>query len=277
MKFCGFQILALMAAAYAAQIEDDCGCTSEISGDQIKIRCQLPNTNNQTSIENPEVSQLPRDCYDIKHSDPLSTSGIYRIYPEFNRPQGFLVRCDQSTDGGGWIVAQNRQDGSEDFYLNWESYVDGFGSLEGEFWMGLQLLHELTRFNNFELRFDLSDFDDEKAYATYRKFSVGEGDGYVLNFDKNSYFGDAGDSLSEHYNMRFSTLDRDQDKIDESCAQNCVGAFWYNRCHGVNINGLYLNGTNDKYAQGVIWKEWKGYYYSLKTTQMKFRPVYIQN
>ena len=49
----------------------------------------------------------PRDCYDIKYADPLSKSGVYRIYPEFNRPQGFLVRCDQETDGGGWTVSLN--------------------------------------------------------------------------------------------------------------------------------------------------------------------------
>ena len=26
----------------------------------------------------------------------------------------------------------------------------------------------------------------------FRNFSIGQGDGYVLSFDKNSYFGDAG-------------------------------------------------------------------------------------
>ena len=34
-------------------------------------------------------------------------------------------------------MIQNRENGEEDFNLNWESYVQGFGKLEGEFWMGL--------------------------------------------------------------------------------------------------------------------------------------------
>jgi len=281
MQFYSLRILAFITIAYAAKFEEseNCRCLSSTSDGLMTIKCQLPKTTNHTS-EPPTDKSLPRprDCYDIKYADPLSQSGTYRIYPEFNRPQGFLVRCDQETDGGGWTLVQNRENGEQDFYQDFDSYVDGFGNLEGEFWMGLQLLHELTRFGNFELRFDLSDFDDKKAYATYKKFSVGDSDGYILNFDKNSYFGNAGDSLITHHNMRFTAKNRDQDTHPPgNCAQLYTGAFWYSACHNVNINGQYLKGQNSLYAKGIIWNKWKGYNYSLKTSQMKFRPDYIKN
>jgi len=281
MKLLSVGIFALIAVVYAADFEgnESCNCRSDTSeSGLITIKCKLPKTTNQTSQPTQDNSlPRPRDCYDIKHANPLSQSGIYRIYPELNRPQGFLVRCDQDTDGGGWTMIQNRENGAQDFYQNFESYVEGFGKLDGEFWMGLQLLHELTRFGNFELRFDLSDFDDEKAYATYKKFSVGQGDGYVLNFDKNSYFGDAGDSLAYHHMMRFTAKDRDQDaNSGVNCAQTFTGAFWYEACHGVNINGQYLKGQNNQFAKGVVWYAFKGHNYSLKTTEMKFRPDYIK-
>lgn len=36
----------------------------------------------------------------------------------------------------GWTVVQRRFDGSENFDRNWEGYVNGFGSLNGEYWLG---------------------------------------------------------------------------------------------------------------------------------------------
>ena len=76
--------------------------------------------------------------------------------------------------------------------------------------------------------------------------------------------------------MKFSTKDKDQDTIGGSCAQLYTGAFWYVGCHSVNINGQYLKGQNDQNAKGVVWRTWKEYY-SLKTTQMKFRPDHTKN
>jgi len=33
-------------------------------------------------------------------------------------------------------VFQRRINGEVDFYLNWDSYVTGFGDPDGEFWLG---------------------------------------------------------------------------------------------------------------------------------------------
>jgi len=34
-------------------------------------------------------------------------------------------------------VFQRRMNGTEDFYRNWQNYRDGFGNLDGEFWLGI--------------------------------------------------------------------------------------------------------------------------------------------
>ncbi len=84
----------------------------------------------------------------------------------------------------------------------------------------------------------------------------------------------AGDALTRHNGMKFSTKDQDND-IDssDSCSQKYKGAWWYEHCHYANLNGLYLDGEFDEIATGVVWHPWRGYYFSLKTTEMKLRPV----
>ena len=85
--------------------------------------------------------------------------------------------------------------------------------------------------------------------------------------------GDAGDSLAKHNGMKFSTKDRDNDlKHGGSCAQRFQGAWWYNRCHDSNLNGLYHGGHHKSYADGVNWEHWHGDHYSLQKTEMKIRP-----
>ena len=120
---------------------------------------------------------------------------MYTINPDGGKP--IQVLCDMITDGGGWTVFQRRLDGSVDFYLDWESYKNGFGGLEGEFWLGNDNLHRLTATDNVTLRVDLEDFDGNKTYAEYTTFKVaGEADKYRLLIG--GYNGTAGDSMVFH-------------------------------------------------------------------------------
>jgi len=81
-----------------------------------------------------------------------------------------------------------------------------------------------------------------------------------------------GNSLSGHDGYAFSTFDMDNDIYAGQCAVNFNGAWWYNSCHSSNLNGLYLYGPHQSYANGVNWSQWRGYHYSLKSTEMKIRP-----
>merc|ERR1712096_329910 len=131
---------------------------------------------------------------------------------------------------------------------------------------------KLTEYGSFTLRIDMTDFDDLPAYATYKGFSIGPGDGYIMLFDQDSFFGDAGDCFNAYhgsYNMKFTTRDKDQDvHTGVNCAISYTGAWWYEACHCANLNGLYLAGENEMPAQGMTWETFRGQHYSFKTTQM---------
>ena len=66
---------------------------------------------------------------------------------------------------------QKRLDGSVDFYRGWADYKRGFGNLNGEFWLGLDKIHRLTKSNN-RLRVDLEDTTGKTAYAEYDMFAL---------------------------------------------------------------------------------------------------------
>lgn len=87
-----------------------------------------------------------------------------------------------------------------------------------------------------------------------------------------------GDSLSYSNGYQFTTKDSDNDAWPSvNCADNRGGAWWYNACAWSNLNGLYLRGSytsNGSFngEEGIEWYYWRGYYYSMKTTEMKISP-----
>ncbi|XP_070846635.1 microfibril-associated glycoprotein 4-like [Chaetodon trifascialis] len=178
------------------------------------------------------------------------------------------------SEGGRWTAVQRRMDGSVNFYRPWDQYKMGFGDAAGEYWLGLENIHQLTRGRKYELLVDMEDFEGGKVFARYSSFSVdAECDGYELHVSGFSN-GGAGDGMKRHNGRKFSTFDKDQDVWSNNCARSFLGGFWYGSCHSANPNGVYRWGADKTlYAVGVEWKEWKGHDYSLKAISMKIRPV----
>ena len=136
----------------------------------------------------------PKSCAQLLR-DGFTSSGVYIINPDGGKP--IQVLCDMDTAGGGWTVFQRRLDGSVDFFLGWEYYKNGFGNLNGEFWLGNDNLHRLTAAGNVTLRVDLEDFEDDIRYAEYTTFKIGEeGDKFRLLIG--GYNDTAGDSIAVH-------------------------------------------------------------------------------
>ncbi|XP_060593449.1 neurogenic locus notch homolog protein 3-like [Ruditapes philippinarum] len=217
------------------------------------------------------------DCYDIQKMSLGKTNGIYgiqlwksKVYKE--------IYCDFETAGGGWSVVQRRFNGSVDFYRNHANYSVGFGDINGEFWLGLHYIFELSSQNITELRIDVDAADGTKAFEVYRNFSLDEDD-YRLHIDKG--YGTAGDVKGLYYSngRRFSTYDHDVDDYNgPNNAQLCHGGwwYWYSPCTFVNLNGDYITpGTVHSTAAGdagMIYNSFKGKQ-SLKSSRMMIRRV----
>lgn len=158
-----------------------------------------------------------------------NSSGIHQIsLPGIG---SFDVLCNNGVAGPGWIVIQQRINGWEDFDRNWANYSTGFGSLDGDFFMGLEKIHRLTSAYRHELFIYVED-GNHHDYDRYDRFEVaGEHDQYrLLSLGKwtprnNMVF--YKDNLRANENKRFYTYDRDNDR---ECASKWTGGWWFDKC-----------------------------------------------
>ncbi|XP_034481223.1 ficolin-1-like isoform X3 [Drosophila innubila] len=220
-----------------------------------------------TEQERQRILHSPHNCTEAK------SSGINEILLPKLSSQPFKVACDAETQGGGWTIILRRMDGSVNFNRNWTEYKNGFGDLNGEFFMGLDKIHEMTAERNQELLVLLEDFEGNKRFEKYDKYAIGnESQQYELHtLGKAS--GTAGNSFYHHRGGKFSTFDRHND--GESyihCADLLTGAWWYTPfgfCQFCKLTGTYGNNDED---EGVTWYSFRGPKYSLKKAVMMIRP-----
>lgn len=143
----------------------------------------------------------------------------------------FKVLCDSQIAGPGWTVIQQRIKGGEDFYRDWATYRNGFGSFEGDFFLGLQKIHLLTSAQRYELYIHMIDFKGAVTYARYDNFSISDEVGKYELLSLGNIQGDVADDLRWHEKMKFTTFDNDNDNWAEgNCANHRHGGWWYNNC-----------------------------------------------
>ena len=114
-------------------------------------------------------------------------------------PQPTLV-----TTVNNWIVMQQRIDLTS-FNLAWSVFKSGFGTLNGNFWLGLEKVYQLTKSSPASLRIEM--------FTTTGKWFSAEYAGFILDAETNKYAihltgysGDSSDIMS--IRMEWSSLPR---------------------------------------------------------------------
>ncbi|XP_022056402.1 angiopoietin-related protein 4 [Acanthochromis polyacanthus] len=222
--------------------------------------------------------EIASDCHELFLRGETS-SGVYTIQPVNSGP--FEVFCEMTTDGG-WTVFQRRQDGSVDFDQTWSAYEKGFGSLDGEFWLGLEKIHAIAKDGGYVLNIKLSDWSNDLATVRLPFRLGGEETKYSLLIQENGTFSPLESSLGTDATsgLPFSTRDQDNDqKTDINCAKHLSGGWWFSNCGRANLNGRFFQSPPPKQRhqrkQGIFWKTWRGRYYPLKSSTMMIAPAVI--
>ncbi|XP_022070038.1 angiopoietin-related protein 5 isoform X1 [Acanthochromis polyacanthus] len=247
------------------------------------------------------VQSHGRDCSDIKDNlmpvVPKIPSGIYIIHPD-NIDSSFEVFCEMDYMGGGWTVMQRRTDGLTDFKRPWADYVDGFGHLAGEHWLGLKKVFHIVnqKDTRFQLHIALVSHDDVTSYASYDDFRL-DNETQFFSIQLGRYAGSAGDAFRGYDQDQnqdtapFSASDVDNDGCNpfcsignstvESCSiqQNQTG-WWFNQCGLANLNGSPEDPEqNQGQRTHILWDTWrqKGVPHTIKSVTMKIRRIATNN
>jgi len=152
-----------------------------------------------------------------------------------------------------WIRIHQRLGYSFNWNRNWANYKNGFGSIDADFWLGLEKMHLLTSSRPYRLRVEVQYRSTNLWYsAEYWSFKIGDELNDKYRLEVAGYSGDAGDSLLYegdfrgdgifgnyyHNGMKFTTYDQDNDPaIFENCASPRGGGWWYNMCYWACLTG----------------------------------------
>jgi hypothetical protein len=157
---------------------------------------------------------------------------------------------------GGWTVVQRQFSGDVDFQRNYRNYINGFGNVSGDHWLGLDKIHALTTIpgSTSSLRIDFQLYNGTRGYQLYANVSVDtSASGYMLHVTGTPH--DLStlnvplaptaiytNGLYRNNGRLFSTMDHDVNGDD--CTRTTSyggggGGWWFNRCSFVNPNARY--------------------------------------
>ncbi|VDI03422.1 Hypothetical predicted protein [Mytilus galloprovincialis] len=194
-----------------------------------------------------------RECVDLE----ITTDGVYTIYPNGNnQPVQVFCTVRQSEK---WTVIQRRVNGSVDFYRTWNEYKHGFGTANGEYWLGNDNIHRITTNGHHEISIYMGISGGEHHTANYTTFRVSDEQSlYVLTVT--GFSGEAGqnamDYPTDNYKANgkpFTTKDKDNDKYSGNRANDYKSAWWYSNDSYSDLNTAYSGSSGTMY-----WGLWSG-------------------
>jgi len=183
---------------------------------------QLKKNENTKELSSENQNYYPSSCLSF-----IDSPGSHKIQVPGIDP--FDVLCD--TDGSIMMI-QNIVD-EENFNKDWAAYREGFGSFDGDFFLGLEKIHRLTNSRRYILRIQ-AELNNKFQYNQFDHFRVSnEANNYALSslddFVENN--GHPPMLLRSFIDQQFSTFDRDNDKwTDGNCAHKYGIGWWHPSC-----------------------------------------------
>ena len=150
---------------------------------------------------------------------------------------------------------QRRISDSVNFDRDWDDYVNGFGEEDGNFWIGLEEIHQLTTTHNVSLYINIETFEGEPFTIKLERFYLRDAtSNYTINFSGESQSSDRVKRAIFPNSIMFTTRDQDNDMWSgRNCASDTHrGGWWYGSCSYINLNGNYEGDVSPPTLTGII-------------------------
>jgi hypothetical protein len=104
------------------------------------------------------------------------------------------VNCDQSTNGGGWLIISRKVNNLFDFDRSNDEYAEGFGQIHSNFWLGSKKIAAIVK-ESAQLLIEIQNEHGQISYAMYRYFRMEVSNENETTGSIAGYTGNAGDVL----------------------------------------------------------------------------------
>ncbi|KAK6186293.1 hypothetical protein SNE40_008358 [Patella caerulea] len=211
-----------------------------------------------------DCASIIKDCSDGK-AKSMNGSSLSYIKPlESAKPFEVLCFFDKS-----FTTIQRRRPefNAVDFNRSWTDYIQGFGYMHSEHWIGFQHIQEiLGTGGTYRLIIMVEFLNSDKCALIYNDFNI------TTDFGFTGSFMDYSQSCLENQtyvpnpvSVPFSTFDNGSNK---ACARELGGGWWYDVaepfCTNENLNGVhYYPGGNPNIERTKL------------TTSAKFVLMYL--
>jgi len=124
----------------------------------------------------------------------------------------------------GWIIIHQHYGFTFDWQLPWADYKAGFGSIDADFWLGLEKVHLLTSSRPYRLRVEVQVLSSSLWYsAEYWSFKIGDEVNEKYRLEVSGYSGDAGDSLQYEGDLKEGREEEEQQ--EDRCVHYSLTGF----------------------------------------------------
>ena len=200
-------------------------------------------------------------------------SGVYWISYERNK---FKVWCDFTGPVDSWTMIDRRQDGSVSYNRLWQDYKEGFGDVSGEFYLGNENIHLLTKDREMMVYLQLWAFDGTKYAVGLKGFFI-EDEANKYRLHAGTYeFGSAlfSNEWTGINGMKFSTADSDNDiSGNMNCGNKWKTGWWFRSCGLCYLHNVYSHVPNVNDRKGITCQALRGDNESFQKLTISIRPV----